>query len=374
MYELAVVRPSAPLLDHSALAVHFAFVCVHAEVVDHMDGDIPYLGPLPDFPFSPPLLFHKRNNRERAPSSESTRQVTIVPCRVPCIGKSIRGGLPQLSKTLLNRHDRTRSIVCGCTLRGFSCSSPVSLWIGRGSLPDYDDDYYKSKPMVDSEGWVPGRGTMGVDGDRSSRNAYTKWLSKLLEVLYSSMGIVGRAQPSLFCIQLGRGHAGDPTSDLLALLDPEQNANFLDRYLDVPNDLSKTLHACMHLGKTNIIVKILYLKKVFSSRQWPLIFKYRVSVRTQSPKVEMIDSLYKKVSDTKDDGIMRELLLEFYTSSGGENDRLSYSLWMESLIRKFLDENWSPKFAMIVAQKITMQNSSSPALDNAPSGRLLYVH
>ncbi|KAF3455920.1 hypothetical protein FNV43_RR00563 [Rhamnella rubrinervis] len=50
--------------------------------------------------------------------------------------------------------------------------------------------------------------------------------------------------------------------------------------------------------------------------QWPLIFKYRVSVRTQSPKVEMIDSLYKKVSDTKDDGIMRELLLEFYTSSG----------------------------------------------------------
>ncbi|KAF3438235.1 hypothetical protein FNV43_RR20996 [Rhamnella rubrinervis] len=77
------------------------------------------------------------------------------------------------------------------------------------------------------------------------------------------------------------------------------------QYVDKEKFSETTLHACMHLGKTNIIVKILYLKKVFSSRQWPLIFKYMVSVRTQSPKVEMIDSLYKKVSDTKDDGIMR---------------------------------------------------------------------
>ncbi|XP_052621092.1 protein argonaute 4A-like [Lactuca sativa] len=54
---------------------------------------------------------------------------------------------------------------------------------------------------------------------------------------------------------------------------------------------------------------------VVSSRHWPLISRYRASVRTQSPKVEMIDSLFKKVSDTEDEGIMRELLLDFYTSS-----------------------------------------------------------
>ncbi|KAJ4842473.1 Protein argonaute-4 [Turnera subulata] len=128
---------------------------------------------------------------------------------------------------------------------------------------------------------------------------------------------------------------------------------------------------------------------VVGSRQWPLISRYRACVRTQSPKVEMIDSLFKKVSDSEDDGIIRELLVDFYVSSGKRKpeqiiifrDGVSESQFnqvlnieLDQIIEacKFLDEKWSPKFVVIVAQKnhhTKFFQSGSP--DNVPPGTII---
>ncbi|MCD7465547.1 Protein argonaute 4A [Datura stramonium] len=128
---------------------------------------------------------------------------------------------------------------------------------------------------------------------------------------------------------------------------------------------------------------------VVSSRQWPLISRYRAAVRTQSPKLEIIDSLFKKVSDTEDEGIIRELLRDFYSSSNGVKpehiiifrDGVSetqfnqvINIELNQIIEacNHLEENWSPKFTVVVAQKnhnTKFFQTNSP--ENVPPGTVV---
>ncbi|KAL7199440.1 hypothetical protein ACSBR2_021666 [Camellia fascicularis] len=131
---------------------------------------------------------------------------------------------------------------------------------------------------------------------------------------------------------------------------------------------------------------------VVSSRQWPLISRYRAFVRTQSPKVEMIDSLYKRVSETEDEGIMRELLLQFYVTSGKRKpdqiiifrDGVSESqvnqvlnIELDQIIEacKFLDEKWSPKFVLVLSIYTKLKPASvlEQKLLALLSGSLLFI-
>ncbi|KAF7824810.1 protein argonaute 4A-like [Senna tora] len=106
---------------------------------------------------------------------------------------------------------------------------------------------------------------------------------------------------------------------------------------------------------------------VVSSRYWPLISQYRASVRSQSPKVELIANLFKPGSNGEDDGIFRELLEDFIATSGSRpehiiifRDGVSESQFnqvlnieLDQIIQacKHYKDNWNPKFTLIIAQK-----------------------
>lgn len=128
---------------------------------------------------------------------------------------------------------------------------------------------------------------------------------------------------------------------------------------------------------------------VVGSLYWPLISKYRAVVRSQSPRLEIIESLYKPLPNGQDEGIMRELLLDFYRTSNGHKpaqiivfrDGVSESqfsqvlnLELDQMIKayKHLGEGDNPKFTLIVAQKNHHTKLfQANAVDNVPPGTVV---
>ncbi|BAD81109.1 zwille protein -like [Oryza sativa Japonica Group] len=113
---------------------------------------------------------------------------------------------------------------------------------------------------------------------------------------------------------------------------------------------------------------------VVSSLEWPLISKYKASVCTQSPRLEMIDSLFKLVGN-EDHVIIRDGV-----SEGQFNQVLNIELAQiikacEFLANEKNDSEWSPKFTVIVAQKNHhtkfFQTDRSNKVVNVPPGTVV---
>uniref|UniRef100_A0A0D9XW93 Piwi domain-containing protein n=1 Tax=Leersia perrieri TaxID=77586 RepID=A0A0D9XW93_9ORYZ len=105
----------------------------------------------------------------------------------------------------------------------------------------------------------------------------------------------------------------------------------------------------------------------------------------------MIDGLFKPQGAQEDDGLIRELLVDFYTSTGKHKpdqviifgDGVSESQFtqvlnieLDQIIEacKFLDENWSPKFTLIVEQKNHHTKIFVPASQNNGTTRPTHYH
>jgi ATP-dependent Lon protease len=109
------------------------------------------------------------------------------------------------------------------------------------------------------------------------------------------------------------GYQGDPSSTLLEVLDPEQNKNFVDHYLEVPFDLSKSLFICTANNLSNILrplrdrMWIIPLSSYTPLEKLTIALNYLIPKNLAKYKLEKFQiSFLKKTIEFIIDGYARE--------------------------------------------------------------------
>ncbi|MBX3019365.1 MAG: endopeptidase La [Bdellovibrionaceae bacterium] len=115
--------------------------------------------------------------------------------------------------------------------------------------------------------------------------------------------------------KMGRGYQGDPAAALLEVLDPEQNANFTDHYLEVPFDLSKVMFIATANQLDGIPAPLLDRMEIIDMTGYTLAEKFHIAKNHLIPKQMEEQGFKPGTAILEDDALTR--LISSYTREAG---------------------------------------------------------
>ena len=115
--------------------------------------------------------------------------------------------------------------------------------------------------------------------------------------------------------KLGRSNHGDPSSALLEVLDPEQNGNFYDNYVETEFDLSKVLFIATANNLSQIQGPLLDRMEIIEVNGYTLEEKVEIAKRHLLPKQLAAHGITK--SDLEVDKKIWQNIIERYTFESG---------------------------------------------------------
>lgn len=138
--------------------------------------------------------------------------------------------------------------------------------------------------------------------------------------------------------KIGHSYRGDPASALLETLDPEQNSEFLDHYLDVRVDLSKCLFICTANSLDTIPAPLLDRMDTISLTGYLTNEKLQIAKHHLLPKIIEKAGLPKK-SIKIGDGVIKKIIEDYAREAGVRHLEKLLSKIVRKVVVKMLDEN-----------------------------------